>query len=240
MNYRAEATLNRLTPLLEGLGSWRRHAIWVGNGILDAYLTDEAATGWRVPKEASFLLKLPSMVEHYRWEEIIQEKEWSRIGITDSGFTRYAWKSHTALIAAWPGETLTGQDRWYEDACFHSERIPLDDGGNIALFSPAYLVATTLDMLPPFGADLRYSEAFARLVYLFAGRTELSQEISSSYYEVRQDIHRKIQALLQHPDLLEALINVLPQEEWYLSDLVTERMKLACQDRTGKLSVTEA
>lgn len=240
MNYRAEATLNRLTPLLEGLGEWRRHAIWVGNGILDTYLTDEAATGWRVPREASFLLMLPSMVEHYRWEEIIQEKGWVRLGGTDSGFTRYAWKSQTALIAAWPGETLSGQDRWYEDACFHSERIQMNDGGNMTLFAPAYVVATTLDMLPPFGADLRYSEAFARLVYLFAGRPELPKEISNAFYEVRQDIHRKIQTLLEHPDLQEALINVLPQEEWYLSDSVIERMKFACEDKMRKLSVTEA
>lgn len=239
MNYRA-TTLNRLTPLLEGLGSWRRHAIWVGNGILDAYLTDEAASGWRAPKEASFLLKLPSMVEHYRWEELIQENGWSRIGITDSGFIRYAWKSHTALISAWPGETLSGQGKWYEDACFHSERILLSDGGTIAFFSPAYVVATTLDMLPPYGADLRYSEAFARLVFLFAGRTELPEEIYGSYYEVRQDVQRKLNDLLQHPDFQEALITVLPQEEWYLSETVTERMKLACENNIGKLLVTEA
>lgn len=240
MNYRAATTLDRLTPLLKGLGDWRRHAIWVGNGILDAYLTDEAATGWRVPKEASFLLKLPSMVEHYQWESIIQENGWTRIGITDSGFTRYAWKSHTALITAWPGESLSRKGRWYEDACFHSERIPLADGGSIALFAPAYVVATTLDMLPPFGADLRYSEAFARLVFLFAGRTEISQEIADSYYEVRQDVQRKLLTLLKHPDLQEALIHVLPREEWYLSETVTERMKLASEDRISKLSITEA
>ncbi|MDP5169615.1 MAG: hypothetical protein NWR72_05170 [Bacteroidia bacterium] len=225
MNFHKAPTLERLSPLLNGLGPFQRYAIWVGNGILDVYLTDQAACGWRVPREAAFLLQLPSLMERYRWEEILKELGWQRLGMTETGFTRYSFKAHTALISTWPGEALNGRDRWYEDACFHCERILGNNGSELSVFSPLYLLATTLDSLPPREADLRYSESFARIAYLFAGRPELVEEIKKGFYEVRQHIQRELGLLLSHPDLEEALIHVLPQEEWYLSEVVIARMK---------------
>ncbi len=224
MNFRKATTLDRLLPLLEGLGPWSKYAIWIGNGILDAYLTDEGSTAWRVPREASFLLQLPSMVERYQWETMLKDKGWQRIGLTDSGFVRYTWKSHSALISVFPGEALADVNRWYEDACFHAERIKLGENMHLRLFSPPYLVATTLELIPDIHGDLRYSEAFARLVFLFAGRKELEDELSHTYYEVRQFISSKLEALLSHPDLDEALIHVLPHEDWFMCELIRERM----------------
>ncbi len=230
MNFHKASTLDRLLPLLDGLGPWQRYAIWVGNGILDVYLTDGIACQWRVPREAAFLLQLPSVVERLRWEELIKEHGWQRVGITDSGFTRYSWKSHTALIATWPGEAISRQARWYEEACFHAERISLKNGRPLSLFSPVYLLATTLEQIPTHDVDLRYSEAFARIAYLFAGRTELLDEINDGYYEVRRFVRSALQRLLTYRDLDEALMHVLPAEEWFLSELVRERMENATRD----------
>lgn len=222
-------TLPHLRPLLEGLGDWRRHAIWVGNGVMAAYSTDPAVTRWHNAKEAAFLLQLPSVIDRYRWEELLKEKDWQRLGAVDNGFVRYQWKSHTALVASWPGEALIGRDRWYEEACFHAEHYALDEEQSLTLFSPIYVLATNLGALPPATADLRRSEAFARIVYLFAGRRELTDEIDRAYYEVRQFIRHSLQKLQARSDFEEALYAVLPPGEQLILPWLQEHMA-ACQD----------
>lgn len=240
MNLRPAPTLDRLSPLLDGLDSWQKYAIWVGNGVLDAYLTDPGAMGWPVPREAAFLLQLPSVVERYQWEALIQEKGWHRLSQTESGFIRYGLGPQTALISTWPGDALLVKSRWIEDACFHATKVTISDGKKLSLLTPPYLVATSLEQLPPPNADLRYSDAFASLVWLFAGREELIDELNTCFYEVRESIRSGLQQLLSHPDLQEALLHVLPAQEWFLSETVIQRMKMVGLPHQSLVPVTEA
>lgn len=240
MNIQPINTLDRLIPLLDGLGTWHRYAIWIGDGVLEAYLTAPGASGWHVPREAAFLLQLPSIVEQYQWEILLQDKGWNRMTETDTGFIRFGLDGHTALVSPLPGGALATQSRWMEDACFHAIRIPVSTGRKLSLLAPPYLVATTLDQLPSSETDLRYSDAFARLGWLFAGREEVVTEVRDSFYEVREYIRAGLARLLTHPDLMEALLHVFSAQEWFLSETAIERMKLVSASQNKHFMMMEA
>ncbi|MBG8554956.1 hypothetical protein [Hymenobacter guriensis] len=87
----------------------------------------------------------------------------------------------------------------------------LPDATTIRILLPIYYIATKLEALQSRGMDdIRLSKDLEDIVHIVDNRSELLEEISEGASEVKDFIHKQLDIVLSHPDILEAFDWMLP------------------------------
>ncbi len=203
-------TRNKLLTVAEGLGDLLPKVVFVGSSILEMYATLPAAPEIRPTHELDLIIALPAPIEYVCWEDNLRQRGF--IAQHDAGPPFY-WTYQGIHLNFKPlfTDSVTIENRWYEEGVFHAQKLTIAPGCTIKIFSPVYFLATKCEAFAHRGqGDFRTSEDFEDILFLLENRPEIQTEVSRAFYEVRQYLHEAFASFLHHPALEEGLHYLVP------------------------------
>lgn len=218
---------NLLEQAAEGFGDLLSRTVFTGGLTLDLYATVPAAPEPRPGDAVRCVLAAKTRMDLLQWEQELLRRGFTRERSTPLLDT--PWRFQDVRLDLLPSnpELMPGQRRWFEEGVFHARSFQLDGRFRIRILSSPYLIADKLEGLRQHGpGSLRLNEDFEDLVYLFAYRPELSDELAGAFFEVRNFLRQELAVLLRQPDLDEAVFMALDQDaDMEAVDRVLARMR---------------
>jgi predicted nucleotidyltransferase len=208
--------LPRLQAVAHALGALRERVVFVGGATVNLYSTAPQATPEpRITDDVDCIVEVAPRTAFYALED-----ELRALGFVNDTQANVIcrWQLHGLTVDIMPTDSniLGFTNPWYAEGFAQATPYELPDGTTIRILSPPYFVATKLVALRDRGwDDLRLSQDLEDLVHVLDNRFTLPDEIAASESGVRADISQRVNALLLHPDLLEALEWTLPPGSGY-------------------------
>lgn len=195
----------------EGFGDRLKQIVFVGGGILDVYVTDRAAPPARPTQDIDCIINVDALFDLFRWEPWLEERGFEKANHQDKPALNWNYKGVRVNLAPLNPEMGGYTNRWFEEGVFHARAHRLPNDRLIRIFTPAYFIAAKIEAFIHRGeGDFRNSEDFEDLVYLLDNRSEIHNDLTQAFHEVRRYIKGHFARFLAHPDFEEGLVYALP------------------------------
>lgn len=193
-----------------GLNDVIQKVVFVGGSALSLYITDDAAPEFHPSNDVDLIIDVDSKGEYLLFEQQLLDRNFRKIPVSSGPDT---WEYDGITICTTPvyAELSGFFNRWYEEGVFHARNYSLPDGTTIRIFDPAYFVASKLDAFHNRGSDdPRKSEDFQDLIYLLDNRSEIIDDVTRAFYNVRAYIREEFTRIMSRNDFEEGIVYALP------------------------------
>ena len=206
----ADPNVELLTRVAEALGDLRERLVFVGGCATALLITDAAAPPVRVTHDVDAVVAIASLPEYHRLGGALRARGFSQT--LAEGEPPYRWAIAGMKLDVMPtNEKVLGfSNRWYEAAMRAAVTVPLREGLEIRLVTPAYFVATKLEAFEDRGrGDFMESHDLEDVLSLVDGRPEIVDEIASAEPLLRGYVAGVFASLVTDDGFLNALPGII-------------------------------
>ncbi len=205
-----DPNIELLTRVAEALGGLRERLVFVGGCATALLITDAAAPPVRVTHDVDAVVAIATLPEYHRLGNALRARGFSRTLV--EGEPPYRWTHAGMKLDVMPtNETVLGfSNRWYEPAMRTAVSVPLREGLEIRLVTPAYFVATKLEAFEDRGrADYMESHDLEDVLSVVDGRPEIVDEIANAELLLRGYVAGVFARLIADDGFFNALPGII-------------------------------
>ncbi len=203
----------RLARLAPAIQPFLSNMVFVGGGVLNLYITDQAVTQCRPSCEIDAILNVDSRLEFLQFADQLEDRGLQFVESVEELPLYWTYQGVDLHLIPIHTEILGYFNKWHEEGTFHAQMVMLNGEFPVRVFPPAYYLATKIEAFRLRGMqNFRYSKDFEDIVTLLDGRPEIVGEIQGAYHEVRSYIQAHLDLWLQQPQMIEGLYAILPLE----------------------------
>jgi predicted nucleotidyltransferase len=202
----------RIKAVYDALQELAQEVIFVGGATVSLY-ADRPAGEIRPTDDIDILIELLHYKDYSAIEEKLRKKGF--VNDIESGvICRYIINGITVDVMATSGEILGFANRWYAEAFTNSQKIILEGGYSIKIFSAPYFLATKMEAYKSRGGnDGRTSTDFEDIVYVLNNRTTIWKEMAAAPENLKQYLKTELGELVSQPYIDEWISSHLDYNE---------------------------
>jgi hypothetical protein len=193
-----ESVVRLLAPVLDEL-------VFLVGCTTGLFITDPAAGGIRPTKDVDAIVDVTSYAKYAALSERLRA-----LGLaedTTPGAPLCRWRRDEFIVDVMPMDkhVLGFSNRWYPAAIETAQTLQIA-GHEVRVVTPALFIATKLDAFHGRGGgDIVASHDLEDIIAVVDGRPEIGSDVAAAGADVRDYIGKEIRALLDDPNVVEAL-----------------------------------
>jgi hypothetical protein len=204
--------LKDLELLAERLGALLEDIVFVGGSTICLYVNNARQNELRPTIDRDAIVNTKDYSEFHAFEMNVQKLGFER---DTKDRINCTWRFETIVVDFMPGNQIAGyiNNKWYQAAMEHAEKLELNSGKTVKIISPIYLMATKLEAFHSRG-KLKIPEIFdgeankdlEDIVHLIEGRDVLLSELKRAPLSVQAYVKSQLNKIIANP-LSEDFIN---------------------------------
>ena len=203
--------ITMLQTVANGLGDLKDEMVFVGGSVAELYVSNPAASDIRPTLDVDCVVELSSKIAHAKLEEQLRAKKFTHDTTQGAPICRFIYKDILVDVMPTDSNVLGFTNIWYEEGVDTKISKTLPDGTEVFVFRPEYYVASKFEAHKGRGGnDLRQSQDFEDIIYIFDNCPDILDNISNANDTVKAYLKEECQNLLEDEGLTEGIESALP------------------------------
>lgn len=206
------------------LGPLRERLVFVGGCATGLLLTNPAATGVRPTEDVDAIIEVATLASYHALHPLLAERGFRQTMEENTPPFRWFWNRLQLDLVPVDEHVLGFANRWYRPGFAAAVVTELAPGLVLRHLNAPYFLATKFEAYNDRGGhDVYLSHDLEDIVTVIDGRAELADELQRAERPLRAHVTEQAQALLAHPELLNALPGIVAQP--IRASVVLERLQ---------------
>lgn len=220
----ADPNLELLRAMARALGPLRERLVFVGGCATGLLVTDPAAAGVRPTEDVDAIVEVVSLADYHSLREPLAERGFVQTMADNTPPFRWFWNRLQLDLVPVDERVLGFANPWYRPGFLSAVSTELAPGLALRHLDAPHFLATKFEAFNDRGAgDVYLSHDLEDIITVIDGREELVGELTIAQPAVRSHVIEQTQALLAHPNFVNALPGIVAQP--IRSGVVMERLQ---------------
>jgi predicted nucleotidyltransferase len=220
----ADPNLALLHAMALALGPLRERLVFVGGCATGLLLTNPAAAGVRPTEDVDAIVEVASLAGYHALQPQLAERGFVQTMADNTPPFRWFWNRLQLDLVPVDAHVLGFANRWYRPGFAAAVSTALGSGVSLRHLDAPHFLATKFEAYADRGGrDPYLSHDLEDIVTVIDGRAELAGELERAAPALRAHVAAQAQALLDHPELTNALPGLVAQP--IRAGIVLERLQ---------------
>ena len=207
-----DPNLELLRAMALALGPLRERLVFIGGCATGLLLTNPAAAGVRPTDDVDAIIEVATLASYHALHPLLAERGFRQTMENNTPPFRWFWNRLQLDLVPVDAHVLGFANRWYRPGFLAAVVTELAPGLALRHLNAPFFLATKFEAYNDRGGrDLYLSHDLEDIVTVIDGRTELADELQRAEHPLRAYVTEQAQALLAHPELLNALPGIVAQ-----------------------------
>ena len=207
-----DPNLELLRAMALALGPLRERLVFIGGCATGLLLTNPAAAGVRPTDDVDAIIEVATLASYHALHPLLAERGFRQTMENNTPPFRWFWNRLQLDLVPVDAHVLGFANRWYRPGFSAAVVTELAPGLALRHLNAPFFLATKFEAYNDRGGrDLYLSHDLEDIVTVIDGRTELADELQRAEHPLRAYVTEQAQALLAHPELLNALPGIVAQ-----------------------------
>ena len=207
-----DPNLELLRAMALALGPLRERLVFIGGCATGLLLTNPAAAGVRPTEDVDAIIEVATLASYHALHPLLAERGVRQTMENNTPPFRWFWNRLQLDLVPVDAHVLGFANRWYRPGFSAAVVTELAPGLALRHLNAPFFLATKFEAYNDRGGrDLYLSHDLEDIVTVIDGRTELADELQRAEHPLRAYVTEQAQALLAHPELLNALPGIVAQ-----------------------------
>ena len=220
----ADPNLALLHAMALALGPLCERLVFVGGCATGLLLTNPAAAGVRPTEDVDAIVEVATLAGYHALHPLLAKRGFRQTMEDNTPPFRWFWKRLQLDLVPVDAHVLGFANRWYRPGFAAAVATELAPGVTLRHLDAPHFLATKFEAYNDRGGrDVYLSHDLEDIVTVIDGRAELADELLRAEPALRDHVIEQAQALLLHPELLNALPGIVAQP--IRAGIVLERLQ---------------
>lgn len=194
------------------LGPLSERMVFVGGCATGLLLTDPAAAGVRATEDVDAIVEVATLAGYHAMQPLLAQRGFKQTMEANTPPFRWFWSGMQLDLVPVDEHVLGFANRWYRPGFVAAVTTQLGPSVSLKHLNAPYFLATKFEAFNDRGErDVYASHDLEDIVTVIDGRAELADELTQADPSVRAHVVQQTQALLDHPDMQNALPGIVTQ-----------------------------
>jgi hypothetical protein len=196
--------LEEIKTIALALGELKNKVVFIGGSVVGLYVDTQGAEEPRPTKDIDLTLQL---LHYGDWA--LLEEQLATLNFMHSPdeniLCRYFYKGIMVDIMPSNENILGFSNIWYHEGIDEAIEYQIEPLLFIRIFPCSYFLASKIEAYKGRGNDLRWSQDFEDIIYIFNNREQVVKDILNSKPHLLEYFQKEFLNLIKHPSFEEAL-----------------------------------
>jgi predicted nucleotidyltransferase len=208
----ADPNLALLRAMAIALGPLRERLVFVGGCATGLLVTNPAAADVRATEDVDAIVEVASLARYNALRPLLAAQGFVQTMEANTPPFRWFWNGMQLDLVPVDERVLGFANRWYRPGFAAAVSTELAPGLALRHLDAPHFLATKFEAFDDRGGrDVYVSHDLEDIVTVIDGRSELIDELAQADAAVRRHVVSRIQNLLAHPELPNALPGIVSQ-----------------------------
>ncbi len=206
----ANPNLDLLLAIARALGPLRERVVFVGGCATGLLVTNQAVTDIRSTEDVDAIIEIASLVAYHALRPELTKLGFVQTMQDNTPPFRWLWQRMQLDLVPLDEKVLGFANAWYRTGFANAVVSHPAHDVSLKHLSAPYFLATKFEAFKDRGRnDVYASHDLEDIITIVDGRAELLDEIAQAPADVRAYIVLNIQALVDHPEITNALPGIV-------------------------------
>jgi hypothetical protein len=187
------------------LGNLNEDVVYLGGCSTAIFINDPFSLDVRATIDVDCIVDVVSLMEYYKFENRLKEKGFKK-SLVDEIYVRFHHEEIILDVMPTDQKILGFGNPWFKEALNHAINHEIADGLVIKSVTAPYFLITKFEAFKSRGNnDLLWSHDYEDIISVIAGRTNIVEEVMLASVELRRNLKKEFQCLLQNDQFEQTL-----------------------------------
>lgn len=219
-----DPNLQLLRAMALALGPLRERLVFMGGCATGLLLTNPAVGGVRPTEDVDAIVEVASLAGYHALQPLLSERGFMQTMADHTPPFRWFWNRMQLDLVPVDAHVLGFTNRWYRPGFEAATSTEIAPGLLLRHLDAPHFLATKFEAFNDRGGrDVYLSHDLEDIITVIDGRAELAEELAAAGAALRRHVAQQVNALLNHPDMANALPGIVTQP--IRASVVLERLQ---------------